>query len=120
MQIDHTCRGEFVVTSVIGELDTPDAPEAWTEMIEVLDFSPKGVVLDLGGCTYIASAGISLIVRLVQQLRPLHAPVRIANVSPRLKMVLDTVNLPSLVPVDATIDDALGKLARVAAHVPAA
>ena len=119
MQVDHQCRGEFVVTSVLGELDTPDAPEAWTELIEVLDFSPKGVVLDLGGCTYIASAGISLFVRLVQQLRPLHAPLRIANVSPRLRMVLDTVNLPSLIPVDATVEDSLGKLARVAAHVQA-
>ena len=120
MQVDHQCRGEFVVTSIVGELDTPDANEAWTELLEVLDFSPRGVVLDLARCTYIASAGISLIVRLVQQLRPVHASVRIANVSPRLRLVLDTVNLPSLVPVDGTIDEAIGKLARIVQHAPLA
>lgn len=117
MQVDHQCRGDFVITSIIGELDTPDASEAWTEILEVLDFNPKGVVLDLSRCSYIASAGISLIVRLAQQLRPLHAPLRITNVGSRLRLVLDTVNLPSLIPIDATIDDSITKLARVAQHV---
>lgn len=107
MQIDHECRGDFVVTSLIGDLDTPETHEAWAGLTEVLEFNPKGVVLDLGRCTYIASAGISLIVRLVQQLRPLHAQLRIANVSPRLRTVLDVLSLPSLVPIDATTEESL-------------
>jgi anti-anti-sigma factor len=110
MQIDHRWRDQFVITALIGELDTPITDDTWNQLLEVSDFNPRGVILDLSRCAYIASSGISLIVRLAKLLRAQHIPLRMASASPAIRLVLETVNLLSLIPLDATIDQSATEL----------
>src|ERR1700760_465825 len=85
------------VLSLDGEIDIVDTEGFGQSLDLAASEMPKAVVLDFTGVTYIASSGIAMIMRFVQQIRRDGGKARIACVNPRVQTVLDMVNLGSLV-----------------------
>jgi anti-anti-sigma factor len=69
------------------------------------------VILDLDNVTHVNSAGIGAILLLRQKVRDRGGRLVLARPSPKLSRLLETVNLPKLVPVVATLDEARAALA---------
>ena len=70
----------------------------------------RDVILDLEKVTHLTSAGIGAILLLRQKVRDHGGTLVLARPSPRLSRLLETVNLPKLVPVAATLDAARAAL----------
>ena len=113
MTLEHEWHDDVLVTRFVGELDTQAADELWDELAQAIDGKPRAMVLDFGPTKYIASLGIGLVLRLNAETRARGIPVRLANVAPRVRMVLDTVNLGLFLPIDKTLERSLAELAGV-------
>jgi anti-anti-sigma factor len=67
----------------------------------------RGVVLDLGGVDFINSAGIGAIFALRKHLKQHGGSIVVARPKPVIRRLLDTINLPALIPVAPDMDEAL-------------
>jgi len=71
----------------------------------------RDVILDLDNVTHLSSAGIGAILLLRQKVQDRGGRLVLARPSPRLSRLLETVNLPKLMPVVGTLDEARDALA---------
>jgi anti-sigma B factor antagonist len=99
-----------LVVALDGEMDTIDTDGLGHSLEQIAAESPKSVVLDFSGVSYIASCGIAMLIHFVQGIRRAGGQVRIASVTPRVQLVLDMVNLRTLVQFNATVEEAAAKL----------
>jgi anti-anti-sigma factor len=91
----------------------------WRERIDLvsqLETDTKGqdvrqIILDLDNVEYITSAGLGAVFSLNQHARSIEASLAVARPSPTIRRLLDTVNLPKLMPVTETLDEARALLA---------
>jgi anti-anti-sigma factor len=81
-----------------------DLPDAFAE--KVGEKKLEGLIIDLGNVTYINSAGLGAIFALHQHARDRGGKLAIARPQPSIRRLLDTVNVPKLIPVTETVDDA--------------
>jgi anti-sigma B factor antagonist len=110
--------GSAVVAELVGEIDTIDNEGFGNALTTILAAKPASLVLDFSGVRYIASAGISLLLQLARDLRKNGSTLVIASANPAVKTVLDTVHLGAVIPMAATVEEALGR-AGVKSAVPA-
>ena len=94
-----------------GEIDASNRDEVLDQLLRVLRNADFGLVLDLTEVRYLDSAGIDLILRLGQRLGSRQQALRVvAPASGFVSEVLETVRLSELVPVDASVPDAVEAL----------
>ena len=110
MKVHTQNHGQVIVAQLSGEIDTIDTDGLGSTLQEIVAAAPAGVVLDFGQVSYIASVGIGLLLKLAQDLRKMKCPLVIANITPQVRTVLDTVHLSSAIPMVATVDEALTKI----------
>jgi anti-anti-sigma factor len=96
-----------VVIAVDGELDISTAPELRDALSGLIDAGHRRVVLDLGGLAFCDSAGIGVFVRLAKRLTELDGVLALARPTPIVRTVLDVTGMVELVPITATLQDAL-------------
>ena len=73
----------------------------------------RSVILDLGGVKYINSAGLGAIFSLRKYAQTAGAAMIVARPGLAIQRLLDTVNLPALVPVAKSLEEAREKLLSV-------
>jgi anti-anti-sigma factor len=107
----HTQRiGDVIVAQLAGEIDTMDSDGLGEALAEIVAAQPAGLVLDFAQVTYIASVGLSLLLKLAQDMRKAKGKLVIAAVTPAVKTVLDTVHLGAAIPIETTVEAALGRV----------
>ena len=105
----HTDNG-ILVLALEGEMDTIDT-EGFGESLERIGAaSPTAVAIDFSKVSYIASSGIALLIHFIQRVRRNGGKLRIGGVNPRVKTVLDMVNLKTLVNFDGTVHESVAAL----------
>lgn len=107
MIVETYWRGDVAIAHLIGEIDTREAEEVWGELRQILAEEPAACVLDLSHTTYIASLGLGILLKFAQETRFRQIRLRLAAVTPAIRIVLDTANLGRILPIDATVADAL-------------
>jgi phospholipid/cholesterol/gamma-HCH transport system permease protein len=76
--------------ALTGHLDAYSIADVWARARAALtQFAHTPVVVDAAGVDYCDGAGIALLVDLLRQPRPPHAPVRIERLAPRYQTLLD-------------------------------
>jgi anti-sigma B factor antagonist len=104
MKVTTRNEGEVVVAVLVGEIDTVDSEGLGEALGEVMEGKTGGLVLDFSGVKYIASMGLSILLRLAQQMRKAGRPLVIAAVPAGVKTVLDTVHLGAAIPLEETVE----------------
>jgi len=69
-----------------------------------------GLIIDMADVDYMNSSAIGSIFSLRKFVRSNGARMVVSRPTPAIRRLLDTVNLPSLIPVTQTLDDARSKL----------
>jgi anti-sigma B factor antagonist len=116
MKVQTRQIGDVVVAQLRGEIDTLDAEGMGEALAGIVADRPEGLVLDFAGVTYIASMGLSLLLKLAQDLRKGGGKLAIAAVTPAVKMVLDAVHMGQAIPIERTVDEALARVGKKAAQ----
>lgn len=106
VNIQHDDQGRYIIQC--------PAEMEWTARVDLVSILTeqvgedqiRGIILDLGSVTYINSAGLGALFALRKYGMESGAAVVIARPRPTIERMLKTVNLPELIPVVATLNEA--------------
>jgi anti-anti-sigma factor len=103
-------HGGTVVGRLSGEVDMTNAPLVRERLLDAVPNDVIALVLDLGGCRYLDSAGIEVIFDLSRRLQRRRQEMRLVvpDTSPLVR-VLALTEVGTVAPMHATLDSALGQ-----------
>lgn len=85
---------------VRGEVDTASAAEFRTALLTAID-SGTPVAVDLGGVTFMDSAGFGVLAEANRQAQVAGTPMRLQRVPPRIGRLLALLGLDAVLTIDA-------------------
>lgn len=98
--------GKLAVLSVYGDLDILTAPALNEAIVAVLPDSPEAVIVNLDGVGFLASAGMSALIRAHQQVTPT-APFIVVADGPATSRPLKLVGVDAIVTLYPTLERAI-------------
>jgi anti-sigma B factor antagonist len=115
--IETRVRGDVCVIAVRGELDLHTAPQLEESVDGVLEAGDGPLAIDLSACEFIDSTGIALIVRACRQLNGscdggADGRFALSGLSDQVQRLFDITGLESLIPLHATVDEAVAALSQ--------
>lgn len=99
-------QGATVVLAVTGDIDILTAPKLDEAAQQALEDSPRALVLDLTGVTFLASAGLSVLVHTQNQCGD-HTDMRIVAADTVTLRPLQLMALDQELAIYSSLDDAL-------------
>lgn len=103
-------RGDVVVVSPQGSLDTQTVDEFRIQTDEFLGAGAKYFVIDFGAATFVDSAGLGALVRLYKRVRIGEGDVCLARVPPSVRKVLELTRLSRVFEVYSTVEEAAASI----------
>lgn len=107
-RVEAEQRGNLCVIRLHGEVDISNDREVLSAIEMAVPHSALRLIVDLTNTTYLDSAGLALLIRLAERLQARRQQMLI--VSPRgspVRTVLEITGLPSVVPLEARLEDAV-------------
>jgi len=108
----YLLNGVFII-SLLGSIDSETYMDLEKKVDSILSSSPKVIILDMEGVSYISSMGVSVILTTKKNLEKTGGVFIMANLQPQIKKVFEIVaTLPNL-RIFASIEEAdvyLGKM----------
>jgi anti-sigma B factor antagonist len=104
-------HGGIPVACLEGEIDIANAAEVRNKLLASLSDTTRGVILDLSGLSYLDSRGVQLVLELAERMKIRHLGFRI--VMPErsvVKRILLLTHVDTVVPIDASVDEAVGRM----------
>jgi anti-anti-sigma factor len=99
--------GEVLTARITGEIDLSNASEFEETIVDAVPNTALGMVVDLSGVEYLDSAGIRMLVHLVERFRWRQQVMRAAAPDgSRVRGVLSMAGADGIIPVDATVTEA--------------
>ncbi|MGH2525237.1 MAG: STAS domain-containing protein, partial [Actinomycetota bacterium] len=99
--------GEVLTARITGEIDLSNASELEETIVDAVSNTALGMVVDLSGVEYLDSAGVRMLVHLVERFRWRQQVMRAAAPDgSRVRGVLSMAGADGVIPVDATVTEA--------------
>ena len=114
---DVRARGELAVVAVSGELDIDSGPGLEAELASVAD-AGRPLILDLAGLRFCDCSGLSLFLRVQQRARAAGGSLHLAALTPRVLRVITAARLADVLPITASVADAVAALDEAAIAAP--
>jgi anti-sigma B factor antagonist len=99
--------GPVVLLTASGEIDHDSQSVLGDAAATALDRGPNQIVIDLTGVSFCDSGGLSLFVRMHQQVAARGGSVHLAALQDPVRQVIEVTNLDRLLTVHATVDQAV-------------
>ena len=101
-RVEAEQRDGLTLVRVHGEIDLSNARDVGGAIEAAVPAESGGLVVDLSGTTYLDSAGISLLLRLADRLRPRRQSIRlVVPADSPVRAVLELTGVPAIIPLDA-------------------
>jgi anti-anti-sigma factor len=99
--------GEVLTARITGEIDLSNASELEETIVDAVPNTALGMVVDLSGVEYLDSAGVRMLVHLVERFRWRQQVMRAAAPDgSRVRGVLSMAGAGGVIPFDATMTEA--------------
>ncbi len=96
------------VVSVAGRVDSGTAPDVEKALQELVEADRNQIVLDLKETEYMSSAGLRVLVSTLKAAKKSGGELKLAQLSTRVKEVLDLAGLTPVFNVYADVIEAVG------------
>jgi anti-sigma B factor antagonist len=93
-----------------GELDLAFSPILRELLAEYTEVKCKALVLDFAAVSYVDSSGLATLIEYVRNAQVFDGKFALANVSTRVRTVLELVRLHEFLPIHHTVADAAAAL----------
>src|SRR5262249_49223924 len=114
ISVSRPAERTFVV-ALAGELDLGTSPGLQRELESLSGNGPRRVVVDLSQLTFIDSSGISVVVSAARALEAGGGRLTLAGATSHVARVLEIAHVSAVVPIAATVEDALARPGAAAA-----
>jgi anti-anti-sigma factor len=109
MELEKYMRGRVTVLALEGELDSATSGEARKRISELVP-SDGATLLDLGGMTYMSSAGLRVLLLVYRQVREAGVPLALARLNPDVADVMTGTGFIDFFTVVDSVDDGVEAL----------
>jgi anti-sigma B factor antagonist len=99
--------GNRTVVTAQGELDAHSAPTLQGQLDPLTAVSGALVVIDLSAVGFIDSTGLGVLVSTLKHVREVNGRLDVVVSSPRVLKVFTLTGLNAVIPLHATLDEAL-------------
>jgi anti-sigma B factor antagonist len=100
--------GEAVVLAAAGIVDMAAAPALADQVGAILRRRPSTLVVDFTGVTFLATAGMSVLMEANRKCDELAIPFRVVAHGPVTSKPMELLGIDDLLDIYPTVDDALG------------
>ncbi len=101
---DH---GGVPVVFLEGEVDFENASDVRDQLFSLLSNRPLGLIVDLSAVTFFDSRGVHVMLELAERMHARNQQLRLVVPDTNMiKRVLQLTHLDSIVPLDASVEDA--------------
>ena len=107
MAVTIETRGTALVAVASGRIDSANASQFQEELSVVNDGSGSGVILDLGGLSYISSAGLRVILMVAKTLRSTNTNFVVCSPSDAIREIFEISGFSQIIPIHNSQDEAL-------------
>jgi len=102
---------DVLLARIAGEIDLSNASDLEETIVEAVPNTALGMVVDLSAVEYLDSAGVRMLVHLVERFRWRQQSMRAAAPDgSRVRGVLAMAGAEGVIPVDATAAEARGRI----------
>jgi len=104
MQIHETQKGNSVVVSVEGRLDSSNSGDLEKRLLDLLDKGKYDMIVDFSRLDYISSAGLRVLLMAAKRTKAAGGQVALAALNDNVREVFDISGFTSLFPIIAKED----------------
>ena len=98
---------EVNVMSFEGNLDTNTAPQAQSQIDQLIDGGSSKILINFDNLNYISSAGLRVLLATAKKLKATSGDLKICGLNKTVQEVFDISGFSSILSVVATEEDAL-------------
>ncbi len=102
--------GDLVVVSIMTRLDTGTAAEAEQTFRALLAAGEKKILCDFSATTYVASAGMRVLLMTAKALSRSGGKIAFCSLQPTVKKVFEIAGFTQIFPIYATYTEALSRM----------
>jgi anti-anti-sigma factor len=107
LQINEREQAGVLLVTLSGSLDTDTADTFDRQLSAQIERGHRKVLVDLQGVEYISSAGIGVLVGILNQLEDHGGALKLLHVSPKIARILSMLSLLELFQSFSDLDEAL-------------
>jgi anti-sigma B factor antagonist len=111
IQVEISAQNGIKVVTVTGEIDGGSAPGLQAEILKLFSQN-SSLILDLGGVTYMSSAGLRVLLLLHRQATANNGRVALARVAENIRDTMAATGFLKFFVVTETVEQALASLAK--------
>lgn len=111
IQVEVSTQNGIKIVTATGEIDGSSAPGLQAEVLPLLQQN-NSLILDLGGVTYMSSAGLRVLLLLYRQATASHGRVALARVAENIRDTMAITGFLKFFVVSDTVEQALALLAK--------
>ena len=101
-------ESDCTVVSAVGEVDVFTAPSLDEALSEVISGGSTCLIVDLSGVDFLDSTGLSVLVKALKRVRESEGSLDVVVSADRVAKVFRLTGLDKVIPLHATLADALG------------
>ncbi|HZH55832.1 MAG TPA: STAS domain-containing protein [Burkholderiaceae bacterium] len=109
MSVTREKNGEILIVSAAGQINSANAAELETCLLEWVQEGEHKWVLDMAGVEYISSAGLRVVLLLAKRLKQNGGHLVLCSLQPHVLEVFDISGFLSILDVADSRDAALGR-----------
>lgn len=109
MSVTRERNGEILIVSAAGQINSANAAELETCLLEWVQEGEHKWVLDMAGVEYISSAGLRVVLLLAKRLKQNGGHLVLCSLQPHVLEVFDISGFLSILDVADSRDAALGR-----------
>ena len=109
MNISHRLVDGIAIIAISGEIDGKTAPEAQAELLPIIAANSK-VVIDLGGVTYMSSAGLRTMLLVYRSAKSNKGTVCLVNLIDVIRETMDSTGFLEFFVIADSVDAGIAQL----------
>lgn|SRR5690606_2712151 len=109
MSVTREKNGEILLVSAAGQINSANAAELETQLLQWVEEGEHKWVLDMSGVEYISSAGLRVVLLLAKRLKQQGGHVVLCSLQPHVLEVFDISGFLSILDVADSRDAALAR-----------
>lgn len=118
MTITESKQGNITILLVQGRLDATTGSDLDRHLGTLIGGGALHVVLNLSGLEYVSSAGLRVFLSAAKRMKQAQGKLALASPGPQVQQILDVAGFSSVLPVFASLVEAIGKSADAEASTP--
>lgn len=104
--VNQSVTGDVAVMGIAGRVDSLSSVTLEAELLKVIK-AHKKIVLDMKNVEYLSSAGVRVIMKVLQSTQKSGGGVKLASLSKTVNEVLENVGVTQFVNVFPSVDEAV-------------